>query len=176
MERLLGLLTLGTGFSVLARLSGPRIWLVFALGLVIELIGLYTGFPFGHLQYTGAWWPSVGLSSGHRLPLQMPFVWTLVVTGSALACWRRPYWIAGLVAAVMDLPIEPVYAGKLGYWKWAGSGLMPGGAPLLNFVGWFAVATFAAWILGSERERSSEPAAVLAGFLALLIASAIGAG
>ncbi len=161
------------GFATIARLAGPKIWLVVGIGAVAEIVGLYTGIPFGHYDYTSAWWPTVGLPAGERFPLQLPFAWGMIAGAAALFCWRRPFWIAGLAAAIIDLVMEPVMVGKLGYWKWAGSGVLPGGAPILNFIGWFAISCCAAWILGTSRERSNEPGIVLAGHLVLLIAIAL---
>ena len=39
------------------------------VGAVSEILGLYTGFPFGRYEYTGTWWPSIPIGGGHLFPL-----------------------------------------------------------------------------------------------------------
>lgn len=169
-ERTIALATLSAGFWTVARLFGPRIWAVVALGAASEIVGLYTGFPFGSYTYSENWWPTVPLPDDHRFPILLPFAWGMIAGAAAAANWRRPVWMAGLLAAMVDLVMEPAMADVLGYWTWAPRGPLPGGAPLLNFFGWFLVASLAALVLGTSERKQAEPTLVLAGQVLLSLA------
>lgn len=155
-----------------------RLLFAFVLGAASELIGLATGFPFGRYAYTTEWWPTVALPMG-RFPLMLPFAWLLMAGASLFVAVRldRVMWraviLGGLVAAVVDLAMEPVMAGPLGYWRWLEPGPLPGGAPVANFFGWWATAALAGAVLGfgvpADRLKSREPAWVLGGFVVLVL-------
>lgn len=165
------LATLAAGFGSVAaehlRLSRPRAgwWALataLAIGLVSELVGVSTGLPFGRYAYTEAWWPTMQVSGVGPFPLALPFAW-LMMAGSAylLARRQRRGWAAvavgGFVAAVADAFMEPAATGPLGYWRWLEPGGLPGGAPLLNPVGWFLTACAAGAVLGSAHREDSGP-------------------
>jgi len=178
-------LTLGLGcaaaFGPLVRELGRRAWialmLVLVLGAAVEYVGVTSGFPFGRYAYTDAWWPTVPLPSDGHFPLQVPFAWFLMAGASYLAASRLPALVAplggGLLAAGLDLLMEPVMAGPLGYWRWLDPGPLPGGAPVANFLGWLGTATIAGLAmqaLGARRvSESREPVVVLAGHLLLTL-------
>ena len=79
--------------------------------------------------------------------------------------------IGGLLASVVDLLMEPVMTGPLGYWRWLRPGPLPGGAPVENFLGWWVVATLAGLVLtlGAPSLRSKAPPWVLGGFAVLIL-------
>jgi putative membrane protein len=136
-----------------------------------------TGLPFGAYRYTNAWWPTIRLGDAGPFPLQLPFAWLLIVGASFLAL--RPFtgrwtWVvAALLAAAIDLAMEPVMTGPLGYWRWSEIGPLPGGAPLANTAGWAAVAMIAGialeTLLPPDRRKSLAPALVLAGHVVLCV-------
>lgn len=180
------LLTLATGlvaaFSPVAKELGRRRFAavagaILAVGATSEIVGLYTGYPFGSYRYTGQWWPSVALPGEHWFPLQLPFAWLMVAGAAYLAAARALFGVAAVVAGALlatliDVPMEPVMTGVLGYWVW----LEPGpllGAPLLNPVGWFITSFVAAALLyraGAWRVAyRREPGLVLLGHLALVL-------
>lgn len=192
-------LTLGLGtaavfapfFQADPRRAGWAPCALLVLGTVVELTGVSTGFPFGNYIYTDRWAPVVPLPSRGYFPLQVPFAWALVVGASNFAVTRpqggaevasvtganihvplAPFLIA-LVAAALDLVMEPVMAGPLHYWQWVTPGPLPGGAPILNTVGWFGtslVGALALRLLSSNRVDSRGNArAVLAGHLLLTL-------
>ena len=154
---------------------------VLVLGTVAEVAGVLTGFPFGRYAYTTRWWPVVSLPDGHWFPLQVPFAWFLVVGASLLAVSRLgqgrlgkgSVLLTGALAATIDLIMEPVMTGPLGYWRWLDAGPLPGGAPIANFLGWFATAAVAALALNAfgaaQAWRAWEPTAVLVGHVALVL-------
>ena len=178
------LLTIGVGvvaaFHEYARVAA-RPWLrgvaTLALGAGAEIGGLATGFPFGRYAYTTAWWPTIRLPVG-PFPLALPFAWLLMAGTSAFAAQtllKTNAWcsaiLGGLIAAGVDLVMEPVMTGPLGYWRWIGRGPLPGHAPVANFCGWWGVGTFAGLILvvGEPLMRSPAPRWVLGGFVVLIL-------
>jgi uncharacterized membrane protein len=176
-------LTLGLGVAVVARpfVQKSGWWPTLAillLGTGAELVGMLTGWPFGHYVYSDRWWPTVPLGAGGHFPLALPFAWLLVVLASfALAMRFSREWkpwtpiLAGLIAALVDLPMEPVMTRVLGYWRWNESGPLPGGAPISNLIGWWVLTMIGGFILSAFRrndwERPVEPIVVLVGHLAL---------
>lgn len=183
------LITLATGcvaaFGPLVREVEGRAWaalgVVLILGTCIEVAGVLTGFPFGHYAYTDRWWPVVSLTPDALFPLQLPFAWFLMAGGSYLTVtWigqgrlgNMYALLAGLLAAFLDLVMEPVMVHHLGYWKWLTPGPLPGGAPLSNFLGWFATTALAAIALnafgGNRAWRAREPKLVLLGHMVLTL-------
>lgn len=180
------LLTLATGvaaaFAPVVVALGRPAWFALALVVVIgaasELIGLATGLPFGRYVYTEAWWPTVPLPGGGVFPVQLPFAWFLIAGSSYLvvAQWVRPpvlrVVLGAALAALVDVPMEPVMTETLGYWRWLEPGPLPGGAPWLNPVGWFLTSLLAGLVLeraGAAEVRTRTPLAVLAAFLVLVI-------
>lgn len=182
------LLMLGCGAAAVVRpiavtcgrkaAVGALAWLLL-VGGGVEVLGLYTHFPFGSYTYGRAWWPSVNLPGGLLFPLPLPLAWSMMAGASYLIAAR---WTSktiaplagGLLAAIADLGLEPVMAGPLGYWKWLEPGPLPGGAPWSNFFGWFGAAALAGLglsALGAHRAGDgSEPSWVLGGFVAFVLA------
>lgn len=123
--------------------------LVFAVGISAELCGLYTSFPFGSYRYSDQWAPVVPLPGGHFFPLLLPFAWMLVAGAAFFACAKAGpvAWLAGAVlAAMVDLFMEPVMVYRLGYWVWDPIGPLFG-APLMNFFGWVLTSAIAGLVL-----------------------------
>ena len=182
------LLTLGVGvaatFAAYVR-AAPAAWArlaaALALGTTSEVVGLRTGFPFGRYVYTDAWWPTVRLPGIGLFPLLLPFAWLLMAGASRLALGpeRRPSAVrvlagsvlGGGLAALVDLTMEPVMAGPLGYWRWIERGPLPGGAPVANFFGWWATAALAGLVLtlGAPPTPRAVPRWVLGGFVLLVV-------
>ncbi|HWD40932.1 MAG TPA: carotenoid biosynthesis protein [Fimbriimonas sp.] len=163
-------------FSCYVSSQGPaRVLAVLGLGAACEVLGLATGLPFGRYQYTGRWWPSLTISGLGPFPLLLPFAW-LLIAGSAylLASTffrdRFPAVVLGaLIATATDLVMEPAMTGTLGYWRWLERGALPGGAPLLNPMGWFVTSLLAGLLLGKSDGTWKGPAIALAGQLALIL-------
>ncbi|AIE84992.1 hypothetical protein OP10G_1624 [Fimbriimonas ginsengisoli Gsoil 348] len=148
------------------------------LGTVVELVGVRTGFPFGTYAYTSRWWPVIYLPGFGWFPLLVPLAWALIAGASSLVAARLVsspaprVLLGGLLAAVLDLVMEPVMTGTLGYWVWQGKGPLPGGAPVANFFGWFGTSVLAGLVLtatGQPSRRPNDPLAVLLGHLGLVV-------
>lgn len=146
---LLGLSCLGwawANFGVLGVLSST---LVFVLGVIIEYVGVSTGFPFGAYRYTGVLVPE--LPGG--VPLAMGFAWLLIVIAGSFTARRlllRMRRTARSVAALtvlsalfavgLDLLLEPVAYHVKGYWQWFAGDAGYYGIPWGNFAAWFVAA------------------------------------
>lgn len=144
------LVTLGTAIATVwpARVDRQdflRAGLAMLAGAAAEIASLYTGWPFGQYRYTSAWWPTVVLPHGHNFPLALPFAW-LMITLAALRATRSPWW-AGILAAGVDVAMEPVMVHDLRYWTWDPPGPLPGNAPWQNVFGWWITATIGAYLL-----------------------------
>jgi putative membrane protein len=109
------------------------------LGFVAEWVGLRGRWLFGEYAYTDVLWPSVA-----GVPLVMTSAWMVLVayvhrlvSGLPLPVVLRIAAGAGLLTAI-DLVIDPLASGPLGYWVWRDGGAFHG-VPARNFAGWFTV-------------------------------------
>ncbi len=132
-------------FLVLAGLLIPRIsfrW-VPALGIAclislgMELMGTYTGVPFGGYEYTGL----LGYRVANLVPLLIPFSWFMMAFPSYILAKRMIsgkilVWILGAVLlTIWDLTLDPAMSDLTPYWQWENSGPYYG-MPLVNLLGW----------------------------------------
>ena len=110
-------------------------------GLVIEVVGVSTGLPFGEYRYLD--------SLGAQLlgvPVVVALAWTMmaypayvvseVIGGGAL---RRSV-VGGWALASWDLFLDPQMV-QAGHWEWSTTGPALAGIPVTNYAAWFAVAT-----------------------------------
>ncbi len=104
-------------------------------GLLVEAVGVATGFPFGHYSYTGALGPTL-----FGVPLVIPLAWTWMAWPAWIAAThltRRP-WARVLVAvaglATWDLFLDPQMVAA-GYWQWSTVDV-----PGQNYLAWLGVA------------------------------------
>ncbi|ANE42587.1 carotenoid biosynthesis protein [Deinococcus puniceus] len=112
--------------------------MAFAVGLGIEVLGSRTGFPFGVYSYATAPAPTV-----LTVPLIVPLGWfAFTLAGLLLAGGRA--WLAGVLLALWDVGLEPLMTAQR-YWLWNDPAPVWAGAPIQNFVGWWAVGTAIAW-------------------------------
>jgi putative membrane protein len=122
------------------KIYGKRgIWSVIALGLfalMIESIGIYTGFPYSPFEYT--------MPFGYRLlgttPWTVFIAWSPLVIGAWLFAqhWFSQHWSRFLVyigiLVSSDVILDPGAVAR-GLWKYTNGGLWFD-VPLQNFVGW----------------------------------------
>lgn len=108
------------------------LFLIFTLGMFIEIIGVKTGFPFGKYNYTNR----LGVQLA-QVPICIGFNWILVCLGSI--AWGKKitprfFWIPALLLMLLfDALLEPV-AIELGYWIWQSK--LP---PIQNYIAWLIV-------------------------------------
>ena len=129
------------GILILAKKLGKKILAFFAIsaiiGLIYEVIGTRTGFPFGKYEYNQV------LSGSLGVPWFIAFMWgllsltVLLAAAPALRRWSLAIAIVPAMLVALDLSIDPIMV-ELGLWKWVEVGPWYG-VPLTNFVGWYVV-------------------------------------
>lgn len=110
-------------------------------GLMIEVVGVSTGVPFGEYRYLD--------SLGAQLlgvPVVVALAWTMmaypayvvseVIGGGAL----RASVVGGWALASWDLFLDPQMV-QAGHWEWTSQVPALAGIPLTNYLAWFVVAT-----------------------------------
>jgi len=144
---LLGLLStaalFGAGLLYAAeRVRWRRAWamaaLAFGVGLGVELLGSRTGFPFGMYSYATAPAPTL-----LTVPLIVPLGWFALTLAATLLAGGRA-GLAGLLMVAWDVGLEPLMTAQR-YWLWNDPAPLWAGAPVQNFLGWWAVGTGLAW-------------------------------
>jgi len=182
-------LALAASIVFITTPRGNAGWLVavLAAGFASEYGGVRCGCVFGAYEYTTALRPAV-----LGVPLVMSAAWMVLIAYvqqlRVARGWRGP-GAAVLAAAWMttiDLVLDPVAAGPLGYWRWQQPGAWFG-IPLSNFAGWFVVslAIFAALSRATPWHRNPWARAVgitivafftiIAGSYRLFVPAAVGA-
>ncbi|UBV42139.1 carotenoid biosynthesis protein [Deinococcus taeanensis] len=111
----------------------------FGAGLAAEVLGSRTGVPFGQYSYAGAPAP---LLLG--VPVIVPLGWFALTLTATCLSGGRP-WLAGLLMMLWDVGLEPLMTAQ-GYWAWRDPLPVWAGAPLQNFLGWWAVGSGLAWV------------------------------
>ncbi|MGA9769752.1 MAG: carotenoid biosynthesis protein [Blastocatellia bacterium] len=144
---------LTTGRAGLARLLTAS-----GLGFAAEAVGVRYGFVFGVYSYTRELGPQI-----FGVPLAMACAWmALVAYADQMLPDRLPVAVRATIAALwltaIDLVIDPLAAGELGYWHWANRGAYYG-IPASNFAGWFTVSVLifglVGLLFGRGRQRNS---------------------
>jgi putative membrane protein len=112
-------------------------------GILVEVVGVASGLPFGRYEYTGALGPQI-----FGVPVVVPLAWTWMAWPAYLVAGRlcrtpvAGVLVAGFALAAWDLFLDPQMVAA-GYWRWSvGGSVLPGvpGVPLTNYAGWLAVA------------------------------------
>ncbi|MEV0716771.1 carotenoid biosynthesis protein [Asanoa sp. NPDC050611] len=137
---------LSVGHAALTR--GPRVAGALVLvttggGLLVEAVGVGTGFPFGDYTYSGQLGPKIA-----GVPWVIPLAWTWMAWPAWLAAVRLTHnhaarvLVAGVGLAAWDVFLDPQMVAE-GYWTWSNpSPSLPGipDVPLGNYLGWLVVA------------------------------------
>ena len=113
--------------------------LAFGVGLGVEVLGSRTGFPFGLYTYVGAPAPTV-----FSVPLIVPLGWFALTLAATVVAGGRA-WLAGLLLVAWDVGLEPLMTAQ-GYWTWRDPAPLWAGAPVQNFLGWWAVGAGLSWV------------------------------
>ena len=123
-------------------------------GFAVEAAGVRFGVPFGGYVYTETLEPML-----FGVPLVMAFAWMTLVAYAAETLRRtalRGPWKAAagaLWVTAIDLVIDPLAAGPLGYWHWDVAGAYYG-VPATNFAGWLATGLCAFLVFRPARRRN----------------------
>ncbi|WP_410599730.1 carotenoid biosynthesis protein [Amycolatopsis sp. lyj-90] len=129
-------------------------------GLLAEITGLHTGFPFGQYRYTELLgWSVAGV------PVLIPLAWLMMAWPALLvgrALVKRPAGVVVVAAcalAAWDVFLDPQMVDE-GYWTWESpEPSLPGvtGIPLSNFAGWLLVAALVQSVLHKVIPRAEDP-------------------
>lgn len=121
---------------------------VVVLTLSVELVGAWTGVPFGDHAYGGQLgWLVFGL-----VPLVIPLSWFLMLVASlgiALRFSRGPVVTLCLTALGLfawDVLMEPAMSAAYPFWVWRSSGVYHG-MPIANWLSWLVIGPVIAWTL-----------------------------
>lgn len=146
MDNLYLYLWVGAALSVVSSLLHALLGALIAAGIggIAEIVGLHTGWIFGHYAYTEVLQPQIA-----GVPLPIILAWgALVGLASGIEGAFSKVWRAMLVAGWMvgiDLLLE-VFAVELrGYWTWQGSSV-----PLQNYLAWAGIAAIASFFLPAQ--------------------------
>jgi len=153
-------LLLSFGILLLGRKKhSPTFWLfigiAFATGMLVEWIGVHTGYLFGNYQYGSVLGPKL-----LGVPLIIGINWAMlsIVSASLLSTLKLNFWMEVLAAATLmvflDFLMEPV-AVKLGFWFWK-----DGIIPVYNYVCWFVTAVFLQFVFRKWRLNEANNVAV----------------
>jgi bisanhydrobacterioruberin hydratase len=138
MPAIMAVLIMNRGAGLLLSLS--------AFAIIIETIGVLTGFPYGAFSY--------GEGMGYKLfgivPIMLPFAYIPLVLGAYYIADKLTsnngmiITITAFILLLMDLVIDPG-AAAMGYWIWERGGLYYG-IPFTNFIGWILSSIIAGMI------------------------------
>lgn len=124
----------------------------FIEGIIVEILGVNTGFLFGNYTYGNVLGPKI-----FNVPLMVGINWFIIIYCSGIIVTRFSHYLisrvsedeqsklegvynlsllldGALLATFFDWVMEPV-AVKLGFWKWLGEGEIP----FRNYFCWFIV-------------------------------------
>jgi uncharacterized membrane protein len=138
--------------SAIAVASAPTWWRPLAIaagvGFLAEIIGVHTGWPFGHYRFTTTLRPLVA-----GVPVAVAGAW--LVLFAYVAQLRLHLIISALWMTAIEMVIDPVAANELAYWEWRDGGPYFG-VPVTNFIGWFAVSAIIFYIAREPAPRSAS--------------------
>lgn len=122
--------------------------IAFAVGMLVEWIGINTGFPFGSYQYVYGLGPKLA-----GVPIIIGVNWLLLIlTSRALAASfgavdnTVPIITAGFMVFI-DFFLE-IVAVKMGWWHWYGKPV-----PMSNYLAWFVVSLILAYAANGLKVR-----------------------
>lgn len=146
--------------------------IIAALTWGAEFIGHRTGFPFGDYHYTELLQPQIA-----GVPLLIPIAWFMLLPSSwvmaQLIVGKRDSLlkhalfalVSGVALTAWDLFLDPQMV-SWGFWEWNQSGAYFG-IPLINYVGWVAVAALVTAMV-RPKQLNIWPLALIYGIVWLL--------
>ena len=135
---------------------------IFAVGFIVELVGVQTAYLFGDYTY--------GNVLGYQLwgvPIMIGVTWFIVtlsawhiVSFGGLSFMQRLF-LGGILVVMFDLVLEQ-FAITYGLWSWAGVRV-----PLSNYVTWFIVSLPMLYVY-HRVDSKTQPNLYIAGMLPLI--------
>lgn len=127
---------------------------IFLIGLIVEIIGVQTGFPFGEYVY--------GKVMGLQImdtPVVIGVNWFLLSYLFYFITQKInnkvfQIFLASALMTLMDVLIEPI-AIKLNYWTWTDNTV-----PFSNYLAWFIIAMLMQLILTNKLENEKNKVAI----------------
>lgn len=116
--------------------GGKLVGILGAYALVVEAFALFTGFPYGHFNYSEL----LGYKLFGVVPWTVAFAWTPLMlcaytaARSLFVSRLRRIICSSLLLLAFDMVLDPG-AVKLGFWQYPGGGVYYG-VPITNFFGW----------------------------------------
>ncbi len=107
------------------------------VGYLVEILGVFTGIPFGGYEYTQAFAPLL-----FEVPLVMIAAWLVLAAyiaallGPVLGRGLRGILLTAAALTLIDFVLDPVAAGPMELWRWDAPGVYFG-IPWSNFAGWY---------------------------------------
>jgi putative membrane protein len=138
----------------------------FALGYLVEVLGVHTGWVFGQYDYGQTLGPQIA-----KVPLAMGLNWFIMCYVSTrfaahlgLNAWKGAVLSAAMMVAI-DILMEPV-AMALDFWHWEN-----GQIPYQNYLAWFVVSFgINYWWFGLSNKGLNNFSHWVLGYLALFFA------
>lgn len=124
---------------------------IFVAGMLVEIIGVNTGFPFGDYEYG----ETLGIKM-FGVPLLIGVNWVMLIYCTGVIGRKIPVpkiakaFIGAVLMVIMDVALEPV-AIEYDFWNWAGSEV-----PISNYVAWFVISFMMLIAFHLERFRKSN--------------------
>jgi putative membrane protein len=129
------------------------------VGMMAELMGTGTGYPFGAYAYTSFLDPKI---LGH-VPYLIPLSWYAVSIVSLDLAARlgigraQRILVAALYMVLWDVALDPAMGAGFPVWRWETEGFFYG-MPAINWVGWFLTSVVIVWgyeVIGAFRASPS---------------------
>lgn len=129
-------------------------------GMLVEVLGVSTGFPFGSYIYSDRIGPAIG-----EVPLIIPLAWSMLgypaLVVARLTTGRR--WtgtaVGAAALAAWDLFLDPQMVAE-GYWTWDAAGPhLIGSIPFTNYLAWLGIAwlmMMAMWPLTRDWDTTTQ--------------------
>lgn len=119
---------------------------LFIFSILIEFVGIKTGFPFGNYGYSEILQPQI-----FNVPVQIGFSWIMTAYSSLviIKSVNPGGSYSGIVSAALlltayDFLLEPFAAHVNGFWRWENNSI-----PVMNYLAWFAVSVIIITIMNS---------------------------
>ncbi|QQR93530.1 carotenoid biosynthesis protein [bacterium] len=107
--------------------------LMFLITMIIEIVGVKTGFPFGRYLYDPAY-ASIGIG---EVPIFIGFAWYILIVGISKVTASRV--LSAIYIVILDLILE-VFAVEMGIWTWTQRYNNILYAPIWNYISWGIIA------------------------------------